>query len=179
MLLAGMGLACLIAVFEFIWKSRKTAVASAGDDTRTNFWSEMAQEVKSNFGSNGIKPNRKYSQAKNDNSSTTSDDQPRHNLSDDDDWGVGKKAKPLRVTLPRTGRLSPSVPPPPPPPLSSSTTVIPPPPSSSEGLLLIRRGVANGHHGHPRQLGVTRSGSMAGLSQPCAYHGPGPDSEHV
>ena len=94
MLLAGMGLACLIAVFEFIWKSRKMAVASAGDDTvrnpnwpikfthslrplctyhvvirtflfqQTNFWSEMAQEVKSNFGSNGIKPNRKYSQVK-------------------------------------------------------------------------------------------------------------------
>ena len=33
MLLAGMGLACLIAVFEFIWKSRKMTVASAGDDT--------------------------------------------------------------------------------------------------------------------------------------------------
>ena len=33
MLLAGMGLACLIAVFEFIWKSRKMAIASAGDDT--------------------------------------------------------------------------------------------------------------------------------------------------
>ncbi|XP_071747530.1 glutamate receptor ionotropic, kainate 2 isoform X1 [Lepeophtheirus salmonis] len=54
-LLAGMGIACLVAVFEFIWKSRKLANEENVRNNKMDVWSEMVREVRSSFGSGRVK----------------------------------------------------------------------------------------------------------------------------